>query len=160
MKTTNLILIATFLIILIFLVSCNNENNISDVPNADENIESIVSSDSSCEDLLNNFGNIDNFDTSVCISDSTSTPEFWVAGKLISARYNYEEAYNHHKYILEFKGINKTKTISVKVPSENMTFEINKYYKFNYGKICNNMMSMANSGSFTYHPDFLTEVEC
>ena len=162
MKTKNLILIATFLIISIFLVSCNNIPQNKDIINTSENSEASieVNSDSSCEDLLNNFDKIDTFDTSVCITDSTVTPEFWVAGELISAEYNYQEAYQQYNYILKFKGIAKTKTITLIMHSEEVVYELNKYYKFDYGKICNNMMSMANSGSFSYRQNFLTEIKC
>jgi len=161
MKTKNLILIATLLIISIFLVSCNNIPQNKNIINTSENSEASIeiNSDSSCEDLLNNFDNVaENFNTSVCFGDDI--PEFWVAGELISAEYNYQEWYQQYNYILKFKGIAKTKTITLIMHSEEVVYELNKYYKFDYGKICNNMMSMANSGAFSYTQDFLIDIEC
>lgn len=97
-----------------------------------------------------------NFDENInkldCDKWNNGENPLYMGGRLISIEKVRNTGYERNEFILTFQGKEKQESIVIGTKEENIPYTTGKFYKFDLGRKCRLMLSMASSGLF-YDPE-------
>ena len=114
-----------------------------------------------CEGLAKDFdAKIDSIDAAECDRwAEEGNPPIWVGGTLLDI--SKTSTPDRNEFTLTFQGLARQDTIIIGTAEEDMPYQIGTFYKFDLGRECMLLYSMASSGMFSDPSlDALQPVDC